>query len=112
MLNFEVPDELEKMLELALEKGDGLLSKVKEHADSIHPYRDGRSSERVLDAIDDLLNRGTGHLKAEPLNLVRRIKMRKNSIIIDGSLRVIKRCFYLSVEIEHQKTFLQSSQYS
>lgn len=77
MLNFEVPDELEVMLELALEKSDGLLSKVKEHADSIHPYRDGRSSERVLDAIDDLLNRGTGHLKAKPLNLVRRLKMRK-----------------------------------
>jgi CDP-Glycerol:Poly(glycerophosphate) glycerophosphotransferase len=77
MLNFEVPDELEKMLELALEKGDDLLTKVKVHADSIHPYRDGRSSERVLDAIDDLLNRGTGHLKAKPLNLVRRIKMRK-----------------------------------
>ena len=44
---------------------------------SIHPYQDGKSCERVLDAIDSLVERGTAHLKPKPLNLVRRFKMRR-----------------------------------
>ena len=35
-----------------------LMRAVREYADSIHPYRDGRSSERVLQAIDAFLAAG------------------------------------------------------
>lgn len=41
------------------------------------PHRDGRCAARVLDAVDDFLERGHVGLKRKPLNLVRRWKMRR-----------------------------------
>ena len=47
------------------------------YADSIHPYRDGRSSERVLDAIDAFIAAGARNRKPKPMNLWRKLKIRK-----------------------------------
>ncbi len=77
MVNFQQPSQLEQVLDTALQPNASLLHKIKAHCDSIHPYKDGLSSERVLDAIDKLVASGTSHLKAKPLNLIRRIKIRK-----------------------------------
>jgi len=77
MINFDEPHLLESKLEQAFTANEQLLSKIKAYSDEIHPYNDGNSSERVLEAIDELRARGTGHLKAKPLNLIRRFKMRK-----------------------------------
>ncbi len=48
---------------------------IREYADSIHPYRDGHSSERVLDAVDEFIaapvpaiasrNRATGGVRSK-----------------------------------------------
>lgn len=77
MLNFERAEQLESVLEEALLKPEKLISNIRAHCQSIHPSNDGGASNRVLDAIDSLLVSGTTHLKAKPLNLVRRLKMRK-----------------------------------
>jgi CDP-glycerol glycerophosphotransferase (TagB/SpsB family) len=77
MINFQDSAKLEEMLKLALEGGEDILHNIKNHAQSIHPYQDGISSERVLNAIEVLVDKGTDHLKAKPINLVRRLKMRK-----------------------------------
>ena len=37
------------------------------YADAIHPWRDGRSSERVIDATEALLVRGLDSLARKPL---------------------------------------------
>jgi hypothetical protein len=50
---------------------------IEDYANSIHPYRDGRSSERVLDAIDDFIAAGGRSRKRKPLNLWRKLKIRR-----------------------------------
>lgn len=77
MLNFEQANKLEAMIEKALLKEDSFVKRINQHCSFIHPYNDGCSSERVLAAIDKLVSSGTQHLKSKPLNLVRRLKMRK-----------------------------------
>lgn len=54
-----------------------LIQAIQEYTEHIHPYIDGGSSERVLEATDELLAKGTAHLKAKPSNIVRHLKMRK-----------------------------------
>ncbi|GGI81204.1 CDP-glycerol--glycerophosphate glycerophosphotransferase [Shewanella gelidii] len=77
MLNFQSASELEHELEKAFDVEADLLAQIKSHCDAIHPYRDGLSSERTLDAIDRFVRSGNGHLKPKPLNLLRRFKIRK-----------------------------------
>ena len=50
---------------------------IRTHTMEHEPHRDGRCSARVLDAVDDFLARGRAGLKRRPLNLVRRIKLRR-----------------------------------
>ena len=50
---------------------------AREYADSIHPYRDGHSSERVLDAVDEFVAAGARNPKPKPGNWWRKLKIRK-----------------------------------
>ncbi|WP_371378701.1 CDP-glycerol glycerophosphotransferase family protein [Thalassotalea aquiviva] len=77
MINFSSPEHLEEKIEYALSNDPKLLSLIDQHCSSIHPYKDGQSSKRVVEAIDDLISRGTAHLKAKPWNIIRKLKMRK-----------------------------------
>lgn len=77
MLNFTKADELQEKIEAALARPDSLMAKISAHSQAIHPQNDGHSSERVLAAINRLVDKGAGHLKAKPLNIIRRLKMRK-----------------------------------
>lgn len=67
---------LEQSIEKALNPSKELLDSIKRNADRINPYRDGRSSERVLEAIDWFMGNHRGKLKSKPLNLVRKLQMR------------------------------------
>jgi len=69
--------EIESALERALARPPGLMTAVRRYAEETHPYRDGRSSARTLDAIDELAERGRRGLKRKPLNLYRHWKMRR-----------------------------------
>ena len=60
----------------AMARPPELMRAIVEFADEIHPYRDGRSSERVLAATQDFIEHHKGRLKRKPLNLVRRIRVR------------------------------------
>ena len=77
MINFQQADQLENMLDNAFQRSETLLQNITTHCNAIHPYQDGLSSERTLDAIDKLVASGTDHLKAKPFNLIRRLKIRK-----------------------------------
>lgn len=77
MINFQQPELLGEKIESALALDERVLDKIKAHCEAIHPSRDGKSSERVLLAIDEMIESGTQNLKAKPLNLMRRFKIRK-----------------------------------
>lgn len=77
LIDIDSPDQLLPSIERALSRPPELMREVRIYADSIHPYRDGRSSERVLDAVDDFIAAGARNPRRKPANLWRKLKIRK-----------------------------------
>jgi hypothetical protein len=67
MLDFAEPEALPAMLARAFAPSPALQSELAAYADAIHPYRDGRSSERVIAASERLLHGELGRLRAKPM---------------------------------------------
>ena len=70
------PEQLEPAIERALARPPELMRAIRAYADAIHPYRDGRSSERVLAAVDGFVADGFYRLRQKPRNHWRRFNMR------------------------------------
>lgn len=77
MINIKTPEELLPALNTALSKPEDLMEKIKHYSQHQHPYVDGKSSERVLDAVDWYIKEGYAGLKGKPINLIRKLKIRK-----------------------------------
>ncbi|MCL1124411.1 CDP-glycerol glycerophosphotransferase family protein [Shewanella surugensis] len=69
--------EIEAALKQALLRPNELMLNIERYCTDMHPKRDGLSSQRVLNAADDLIEKGVTDLKAKPLNFIRHFKMRK-----------------------------------
>ncbi|MGH8025952.1 MAG: CDP-glycerol glycerophosphotransferase family protein [Pseudoxanthomonas sp.] len=67
MLDFSDSELLPAMLERAFSPAPELRAEILRYADDIHPYRDGRSSERVIAATEDFIDGEMGSLRAKPL---------------------------------------------
>jgi len=78
MLDVQAPDAVDAAIRQALTHPAALMAAIRAHAEAIHPYRDGLSSERVLDASERLLDGGFGPLRRKPWNLQRRWKARRD----------------------------------
>lgn len=71
-------NDIEKSIELALTKPETLLNEARKYVNMLHAYSDGKSSQRILEAVDDFIeNDKFSSLKPKPLNLWRKIQMRK-----------------------------------
>ncbi|QHJ12308.1 hypothetical protein FX988_02560 [Paraglaciecola mesophila] len=75
-INVTDPEDLEKSIEYALTRPAELMDKLDDYAAQTHPYTDGQSSARIIDATQDMLT-NPPKLKRKPFNLIRSIKMRK-----------------------------------
>jgi len=69
--------DFEPAIERALSRPPALMQAIKAFGEAIHPYHDGRSSERVLDAIDAFIANGGRNRKPKPRNWWRKLKLRK-----------------------------------
>jgi len=76
MIDISDPSDLETALRSAFAPTDGLRGELAAYADLIHPWRDGRSSERVLGATRDFVAGRFGELAPKPANVWRRLQMR------------------------------------
>jgi CDP-glycerol glycerophosphotransferase (TagB/SpsB family) len=76
LLNIQDAGELEDAIERALTRPPALMTEIRKYADWLHPYRDGHSSERVLEATESFLVNDYGRLKRKPLNLWRKLAIR------------------------------------
>lgn len=74
LINVNEVNEIEEAIEKALTRPDDIIQHIREYIARTHPYSDGKSSERVIDATINFLE--TKKVKRKPLNLVRRIKTR------------------------------------
>jgi len=77
LLDVRAPADVRPALERAFARPPELLRAVATQAEAIHPYRDGRSSERVIEAVHDFIAHHRQRLKAKPLNLWRRLRVRR-----------------------------------
>jgi CDP-glycerol glycerophosphotransferase (TagB/SpsB family) len=77
MINVTSPEEVLPALTTALSRPPELLKKIQYYSNQLHPYRDGKSSERVLEAVDWYIKEGYAGLKPRSLSLMRKIKIRK-----------------------------------
>jgi len=77
VIGFNKSEDLEDSLMKAFNPSDALLESIVAHSLDVHPYNDGRSSKRVVDAVEQMIEKGVGHLQRKPLNLFRSLKMRK-----------------------------------
>jgi hypothetical protein len=77
LLNISCPSELEATLSQAINADKDLLKKITESTKNMHPYADGKSSSRVLDAAEDMISQPRNGRKNKPLNALRMFKLRK-----------------------------------
>ena len=77
LIDIPRPQDLEAALERALQRPRELVEAARAFADAIHPYRDGRSSERVLAATHDFVERHRAGLRRKPLRLWRKLQIRR-----------------------------------
>ncbi|HSS06780.1 MAG TPA: CDP-glycerol glycerophosphotransferase family protein [Rhodanobacteraceae bacterium] len=76
MIDITDPADLEGALQRAFAPTAALRAELAAYADLIHPWRDGRSSERVLGAARDFLGGRYGDLARKPVNVWRRLQIR------------------------------------
>jgi CDP-glycerol glycerophosphotransferase (TagB/SpsB family) len=74
LVNITEPAELEGALAAALQGRDTSIDARERYAMDMQPYRDGRSSERVLDAVEAMLQHPPTGLKRKPWSPLRRLR--------------------------------------
>lgn len=77
LLNVQQQSDVVPALQQAIARPEPLMQAIREYANLIHPYRDGKSSERVLAATDRAIRAGRAGLRRKPLNLWRRLQARQ-----------------------------------
>lgn len=77
VIDVQQTDKIEQALSSALERPEELMQNTRVFMDALHPYRDGHSSERVLEATDKFIDQYAVTLKPKPLNLFRKFQIRK-----------------------------------
>jgi len=77
LIDIADPGRLEGAVAHALERTPERMREVVAFAERIHPCRDGWSSERVLEATHEFIDRVQGTLRPKPLNFWRRLQLRR-----------------------------------
>ncbi|WP_417763442.1 CDP-glycerol glycerophosphotransferase family protein [Shewanella sp.] len=76
LINVTDANRLEEAIDDALSYPAALMARIDRFIADTHPYQDGKSSERVLAAVDDFQCTQYGKLKAKPANIIRTLKER------------------------------------
>lgn len=74
LLDFSDFAELEKQIDIALQRPQSLMKSIKKFNTQNHPYQDGNSAARVLQSVENFEQLKPELKKSRPLNLRRRIQ--------------------------------------
>ncbi len=70
-------DQVEQALTDAVARPPELIAASRKLCDDLHSFHDGNSSARILNAVDQFFAHQQSKLKSKPLNLIRKIKVRR-----------------------------------
>jgi CDP-glycerol glycerophosphotransferase (TagB/SpsB family) len=77
-IDIQSPSQLTDAIQRSLASQNEFSSARQSYLAEIHPYNDGKSSRRVVAAIEEVLEQNlVQHLRRKPLNLNRRVKIRR-----------------------------------
>ena len=76
-MNITELSHLEEALDYALTCPEEIILEINKFIDATHPYQDGKSSERIVNACISFVHKDKSYLKKKPLNLIRKWKIRK-----------------------------------
>ncbi len=68
---------VESALERALAYPEDVMAAARTLCNDLHSFRDGQSSNRVLNAVDEFIDHKKNGLRKKPLNLLRKLKVRR-----------------------------------
>lgn len=77
LIDVKSVNDIEVALETALSRPEYLMQYIREYTLFHERYRDGKNSSRILDAVDDFISNHQQSMKRKPLNLIRKLKLRK-----------------------------------
>ena len=77
LIDIHHADELPNAIKSALTPTNGLKKAIKQYASELHPYMDGQSSLRILNAVEEILLNGKQAPRKLPKNIFRNLKQRK-----------------------------------
>ncbi len=77
LIDIESVSAFETAIKKALDPPKELMDKIDVYINNLHPYFDGKSSKRVIDACISFLHKDKSYLKNKPINLIRKYKIRK-----------------------------------
>lgn len=77
IINITESKYIEEAFKKALTYPQELINNIDIFINRLHPYVDGKSSQRIIDATIKFLHQDKSHLKSKPLNLIRKYKIRK-----------------------------------
>lgn len=77
LINITSPNELNGAIKKALKPDKDLLHHIDFSNQQTHPYHDGRSSYRIIDAVNQLLDSDAYHQRKKPFNFLRKLKLRR-----------------------------------
>jgi len=77
LINVQEVSKIEPAFDNALSSPKALIQEINKFSEFSHPYTDGQSSKRVVEACIEFLHKDKTQLKNKPLNLIRKYKIRK-----------------------------------
>lgn len=77
LIDIDKVEDFEPAIRNALARPTELMKAIEQFGAEIHPMRDGKSAERILNAIDTFLTQGGKNKKSKPWNLLRKFKLRR-----------------------------------
>jgi CDP-glycerol glycerophosphotransferase (TagB/SpsB family) len=77
LIDIQHEEQLQQGIEEALSGNLALRDKVQHNVQAMHPYSDGQSSARLINATLSILENGGGSLNKKPTNVIRSLKQRR-----------------------------------
>ncbi|TKB47186.1 CDP-glycerol glycerophosphotransferase family protein [Thalassotalea mangrovi] len=76
LLDINDPEKLQETIRRGLSRPDTLMNAINRFIQQQHPYQDGHSSSRLLDAVNETID-NQHRLAKKPIDIIRQFKMRR-----------------------------------